>query len=105
MSIASQSPSTSLCANRAGHRRLHNAMAPTLGGLLTTPVQHRREVRTDRDKISTLHEVDRAPIIVLEARINLAGRVDRTGAFQFAREDLFAEKLRPTLTEASIARR
>lgn len=40
-----------LCANRDGYRAIREAIAlPTLGRLLTRPINHVRDVRTDRTR-------------------------------------------------------
>lgn len=90
-----------LCADRDGYRLLRSALAlPTLGSLVTVPLRYRRDVRTDRDKISTYVEVEDIPIkveIVLEARIELAGELDaELGVPVLSRTDLYAEKLLAT---------
>lgn len=90
-----------LCADRDGYRLLRSALAlPTLGSLVTLPLRYRRDVRTDRDKISTYVEVEEIPIkveIVLEARIELTGEFNADlGVPALSREDLYAEKLLAT---------
>ena len=69
-----------LCSDKQGYRLLRNAIAPpTLGRVLRIPVKHVRDVRTQRDKISTFLEVDQAPVRVeflLEARIDISGAMD-----------------------------
>ncbi|MEO6103577.1 MAG: nucleotidyl transferase AbiEii/AbiGii toxin family protein [Pseudoxanthomonas sp.] len=90
-----------LCADRDGYRLLRSALAlPTLGSLVTVPLRYRRDVRTDRDKISTYVEVEDIAIkveIVLEARIELIGEFDiNLGVPVLSREDLYAEKLLAT---------
>lgn len=87
-----------LCADREGYRLLRSALvAPTLGNLVTLPLTYRRDVRTDRDKISTFIEVEDVPIkveIVLEGRIELAGKMDPAlGVPVLSCSDLYAEKL------------
>src|ERR1700755_2992465 len=68
-----------LC-NADGYRTLRSAIRmPTLGKLVTAPVQYARDVRADRDKISTLIEVDGIPTkveFVLEGRIPISGEFD-----------------------------
>ena len=87
-----------LCADQDGYRLIREAIAPPgLGRLLRHPLPHRRDVRTDRDKISTFLEVDGIPIkfeLVREARItfeNTPGQL--LGVPVLDRVDLFAEKL------------
>lgn len=87
-----------LCSDKDGYRFLRNAIQPpTLGALLRTPVKHLRDVRTQRDKISTFLEIDGLPIrveFVLEARIDIAGALDPALAVPLlSRDDLYAEKL------------
>lgn len=87
-----------LCSDLDGYRLLRSAITPpTLGKVLRTPIRHRRDVRTQRDKISTFLEVDDIPIrveFVLEARIQLDGAIDPIlGVPLLSRTDLYAEKL------------
>ena len=87
-----------LCSDKDGYRLLRNAIAaPTLGALLRVPVKHLREVRTQRDKISTYLEIDGLPIrveFVLEGRIALGGTFDAAlGIPLLDRADMYAEKL------------
>ena len=87
-----------LCSDLDGYRLLRNVITPpTLGAVLLEPVKHVRDVRTQRDKISTFLEVDGAPIrveFVLEARIRIDGALDPTLRVPLlARNDLYAEKL------------
>ncbi|MEG3190931.1 nucleotidyl transferase AbiEii/AbiGii toxin family protein [Lysobacter sp. D1-1-M9] len=87
-----------LCSDRDGYRELRQAIsAPTLGALLRTPIKHVRDVRTERDKISTYLEVDDIPIkveFVLEARIDIAGAIDASlGVPVLSRDDMYAEKI------------
>jgi len=86
-----------ICASSAGYRLVRNAVGIDLGQLLKRPVKHLREVRSDRDKVSTFVEVDGESIKVelfLEARISISGAFDP--ALQvptLSRQDMFAEKL------------
>ena len=87
-----------LCSDRDGYRLLRNAIAPpTLGAVLRTPVKHLRDVRTERDKISTFLQVDETPIkveFVLEGRIQIDGASDSAlGVPVLNRADMYAEKL------------
>lgn len=87
-----------LCADQGGYRAIREAIAPpTLGTLLRYPIKHRRDVRTDRDKISTFLDVDEIPIkfeLVREARITLADTGgDLLGVPLLDRTDMYAEKL------------
>jgi hypothetical protein len=59
-----------LCSDSDGYRLLRNAITPpTLGAILRSPIRHLRDVRTQRDKISTYLEVEAVPI-----RVECAGR-------------------------------
>lgn len=87
-----------LCSDKEGYRLLRNAITPpTLGAVLHSPVKHLRDVRTQRDKISTFLEVDDTPIrveFVLEGRIAIDGNLDPDlGVPVLARDDMYAEKL------------
>lgn len=87
-----------LCSDMAGYRLLRNTITPpTLGGLLRSPVEHLRDVRTQRDKISTVLEVEKIPIrveFVLEGRIDIGGAFDPDLAVPVLdRNDMYAEKL------------
>ena len=87
-----------MCSDLAGYRILRNAItAPTLGSVLRVPVKHRRDVKTERDKISTFLEVDAIPVkieFVLEGRISLIGALDaKLGVPVLSRDDMYAEKL------------
>lgn len=87
-----------LCSDIAGYRQLRNTITQRdLGPLLRQPLRHIREVRTDRDKISTFLQIEDIPIkveIVLEARIQLAPAPSPLlGVPVLSREDLYASKL------------
>ena len=87
-----------LCADQDGYRLIREAIAPPrLGRLLRHPVTHRRDVRTERDKISTFLEVDGTPIkfeLVREARITFEDTPGQLlGVPVLDRVDLYAEKL------------
>lgn len=87
-----------LCSDKDGYRLLRNAIAPpTLGAVLRAPIKHIRDVRMQRDKISTFLEVDETPVrveFVLEARIDISGAMDPAlGVPVLSREDMYAEKL------------
>lgn len=87
-----------LCSDMAGYRLLRNTIAPpTLGAVLRSPVKHLRDVRTQRDKISTFLEIEATPIkieFVVEARIDISGELDpELGVPLLSREDMYAEKL------------
>jgi hypothetical protein len=87
-----------LCSDKDGYRLLRNAITPpTLGAVLRSPIKHVRDVRTQRDKISTFLEIDDVPIrveFVLEGRIAVDGAFDPDlGIPVLARDDMYAEKL------------
>lgn len=87
-----------LCSDKDGYRLLRNAITPpTLGAVLRSPIHHLRDVRTQRDKISTFLQVDNVPIrveFVLEGRITIGGTLDRhLGVPVLDRNDMYAEKL------------
>ncbi|MBT2143281.1 MULTISPECIES: nucleotidyl transferase AbiEii/AbiGii toxin family protein [unclassified Rhodanobacter] len=87
-----------LCSDKDGYRLLRNAITPpTLGAALRSPVKHLRDVRTQRDKISTFLEVDGVPVrveFVLEGRIAIDGALDPDlGVPVLARDGMYAEKL------------
>lgn len=87
-----------LCSNNDGYRLLRNAITPpTLGAILRSPVKHLRDVRTQRDKISTYLEIETVPIrveFVLEGRIPISGALDpHLGVPVLDRVDMYAEKL------------
>jgi hypothetical protein len=87
-----------LCADADGYRLVREAIAlPTLGKLVRFPIKYLREVRTDRDKVSTILEVDEMPIkfeLVREARIELdESQNDLLGIPLIESVDAYAEKL------------
>ncbi len=87
-----------LCSDKAGYRLLRNTITPpTLGTVLRSPVKHLRDVRTQRDKISTFLEIDDAPVrveFVLEGRIDVDGALDpELSVPVLHRDDMYAEKL------------
>ena len=88
-----------LCSDIEAYRTLRSAIsAPnSLGTLMRTPIQYGREVRTERDKISTRALVDEIQIkveFVLEGRIKITGAVDsEVGVPVLDRTDMYAEKL------------
>lgn len=87
-----------LCSDMVGYRLLRNTITPpTLGAVLRSPVRHLRDVRTQRDKISTFLEIDNVPVkieFVMEARIDISGAFDpELGVPLLSREDMYAEKL------------
>jgi hypothetical protein len=87
-----------LCASNAGYRLLRNTVtANGLGALLNEPLNHLREVHTDRYGIRTILEVDGTPIkveFVREDRIQLSGYYDEIlGVPILAKSDMYAEKL------------
>ncbi|HET8900149.1 MAG TPA: nucleotidyl transferase AbiEii/AbiGii toxin family protein [Rhodanobacteraceae bacterium] len=87
-----------LCSDLVGYRLLREAITPpTLGAVLRAPIKHLREVRTQRDKISTFLEVDGTAVrvkFVLEGRIAITGALDpKLSVPVLCREDMYAEKL------------
>jgi Domain of unknown function (DUF1814). len=87
-----------LCADAAGYRLLRESIAPPkLGSLLRKPIAQVRDVRTDRDKISTYLDVDGVSIrfeMVREARIELGpSHLAIEGVPVIAHVDAYAEKL------------
>ncbi|MGN6482738.1 nucleotidyl transferase AbiEii/AbiGii toxin family protein [Luteibacter sp.] len=87
-----------LCADAAGYRTLREAIEPpTLGRLLRKPIKHARDVRTNRDKISTYLDVDGVNIrfeLVREARIDFEpSTLDIEGVPVLSHVDAYAEKL------------
>ena len=86
-----------LCASNDGYRLLRNTVSNDLGSLLRTPVKHLREVRTDRDAIRTVLEVDGSPIkveLVRESRIPISGNFDSVFRVPtLSRVDMYAQKL------------
>lgn len=87
-----------LCSDIDGYRLLRNSIKPpTLGAVLRTSVKHLRDVRTQRDKISTFLEIEGIPVkveFVLEGRIEISGALDpELSVPMLSREDMYAEKL------------
>lgn len=87
-----------LCASNDGYRFLRNTVSShDLGELVNNNVKYLREIRTDRDKISTFVESDGIPIkieIVREARIDISGEYNKDFMIPLlSKEDLFAQKL------------
>ncbi|RMH92999.1 nucleotidyl transferase AbiEii/AbiGii toxin family protein [Lysobacter pythonis] len=87
-----------LCSSKEGFRVLRNTVTmQSLGALLREPVPHRRDVRSERDKIATFLDVDGAPVKVeflLEGNLEISGSFDPV--FQvptLSREDMYATKL------------
>lgn len=86
-----------LCSNRDGFRSLRETVSNrSLGAVFRRSVGLAREVRADRDGIRTFLEVGDVPIkfeIILEARIDLVGAVDKAlGVPTLQRECVIAEK-------------
>jgi hypothetical protein len=86
-----------LCSSYEGYRELRSLVGNTINPLLTTPLLHAREVRTDAYKIITVLELEGVKIkveLVREARIQLSGNIDPVlGVPVLCNSDLFAEKL------------
>lgn len=86
-----------LCSSNDGYRLLRNEVSNDLGSLLSQPVKHLREVRTDQYKIYTVLEVDGIPIkveLVREARVSISGHLDPVlNVPILSRVDMYAQKL------------
>ncbi|MGO3128158.1 MAG: nucleotidyl transferase AbiEii/AbiGii toxin family protein [Luteimonas sp.] len=87
-----------LCADPAGYRLLRETVTShTLGRLLRTPLPYARDIRTQRDKISTYLSIDNTPVRVefaLEGRIPINGQQHPQLAVPVLdRSDMYAEKL------------
>jgi hypothetical protein len=86
-----------LCSSRDGFRSLRETVTDrSLGAIFRQSVDLAREVRADRDGIRTFLKVGDVPIkfeIILEARIDLEGAIDKTlGIPTLRRECVIAEK-------------
>ena len=86
-----------LCSSRDGFRSLRETVTDrSLGAIFRQSVDLAREVRADRDGIRTFLNVGDVPIkfeIILEARIDLEGAIDKTlGVPTLRRECAVAEK-------------
>ncbi|MDN5848927.1 MAG: nucleotidyl transferase AbiEii/AbiGii toxin family protein [Nitrococcus sp.] len=87
-----------LCSSRTGFRLLREQVTnASLGGILRRPVDLAREVRADRDGIRTFFKLQDVPVkfeIILEARIDLEGEIDKTLGVPILRQECaIAEKL------------
>jgi len=86
-----------LCASIEGYGKIRRAISSDLGRLLKTKVKHLREVRADKDKISTILEMDGEPIkveIFKEAMMAMSGEINQdTGLLTMARDDFYIQKL------------
>lgn len=86
-----------LCSSQAGFSMLRNAVTNELGPLLTSPMKHMREVRVERDKISTFLEVSGKPIkieFIKEGNTGVTGALDdRFGIPTLSRVDMYTQKL------------
>jgi Nucleotidyl transferase AbiEii toxin, Type IV TA system len=86
-----------LCASVDGYRLVRNTVNNTLGDFLTSPIEHVRQLRADRDKVSCFLRMDGQPIkveIVLEGRIALTGAMHATfGVPVLSQADMVAQKL------------
>lgn len=86
-----------LCSSHDGYRLLRNTVSNDLGELLKTPLKHLREVRSDRDSIRTVLEVDGKPIKVeflKEGNATVGGDIDSVfGVPTLSRVDMFTQKL------------
>ena len=86
-----------LCSSRVGFRSLRETVTDrSLGAIFRQSVDLARDVRADRDGIRTFLNVGNVPIkfeIILEARIDLEGTIDKTlGIPTLSRECAIAEK-------------
>lgn len=86
-----------LCSSRAGFRSLRETVTDrSLGAIFPDSFDLARDVRTDRDGIRTFLKIENVPVkfeIVLEARIDLEGAIDKTlGVPILQREYAIAEK-------------
>lgn len=86
-----------LCSSRDGFRSLRETVTSrSLGPIFCQSVDLARDVRADRDGVRTFLKVGDVPIkfeIILEARIDLEGAIDRTlGVPALSRECAIAEK-------------
>src|SRR3990170_6388137 len=86
-----------LCSSRVGFRSLRETVTDrSLGAIFRQSVDLARDVRADRDGIRTFLNVGDVPIkleIILEARIDLEGAIDKTlGIPTLRRECAIAEK-------------
>jgi hypothetical protein len=86
-----------LCSSRVGFRSLRETVTDrSLGAIFRQSVDLARDVRADRDGIRTFLNVGDVPIkfeIILEARIDLEGAIDKTlGIPTLRRECVIAEK-------------
>jgi hypothetical protein len=102
-----------LCSSREGFRLLRQQVTNrSLGRILRRPVEYAREIRADRDGIRTFLDLDGVPIkfeIILEARIDLDGKLDKKlGVPTLNMECAIAEKLLANadrgLDESTLAR-
>lgn len=87
-----------LCADPAGYRLLRETVTShTLGAILRAPLPYARDIRTQRDKISTYLSIDDTPVrveFVLEGRIPISGQPHPQLAVPVLdRSDMYAEKL------------
>ncbi|MBQ69645.1 hypothetical protein CL689_06260 [Candidatus Saccharibacteria bacterium] len=87
-----------LCSSRDGFRLLRNVVtSQSLGALLKADVRHLREVRCERDKISTFLSVESVPIkveFIFEGNIDISGEMSQDlGVPVLSRCDMYATKL------------
>lgn len=87
-----------LCSSKSGFRLLRNLISTrSLGLLLQQEVKHLREVRCERDKISTFLEVEGIPIkveFILEGNVDISGEMSsELGIPILSRDDMYATKL------------
>jgi Nucleotidyl transferase AbiEii toxin, Type IV TA system len=86
-----------LCSSRSGFRSLRETVTDrSLGDIFPQSFDLARDVRADRDGIRTFLKIENVPVkfeIILEARIDLDGAIDKTlGVPTLRREYAIAEK-------------
>jgi len=86
-----------LCASVEGYGKIRRSVSSDLGVLLKNDLRYIREVRADKDKISTVLEIDGEPIkveIFKEAMMDISGSIDpEFGLLTMARDDFYIQKL------------
>lgn len=87
-----------LCSDRNGFRKLRNLItSKTLGPLANGELDYAREVRSERDKISTFIQVNDFPVkveFILEGNIQISGRHNSNlGVSTLSVSDMYATKL------------
>lgn len=87
-----------ICSSKDGFRALRNIVtSKDLGSILKREIPHLREVRSERDKISTFLGSADATVkveFILEANIEISGSFNKNiGLSVLCREDMYATKL------------